>query len=406
MLMNPAILVINCGSSSIKIAVIAPETGISLLTGIADRVGTDEASIEVEFGEKSYSLEITGADHAQAIDRILSELDGWLEGSAEVVAVGHRVVHGGEAFPKAATIDADVIAKIEACSTLAPLHNPVNLVGIRAVEKARPALPQVAVFDTAFHQTLPEYAYLYAIPYELYKEKGIRRYGFHGTSHQYVAQATAQEKGKPVQELGFVTLHLGNGCSAAAVQGGKSMDTTMGLSPLEGMVMGTRSGNVDPDLPRFLNEQLGMDPKEVSQTLNRKSGLLGLSGTSNDMRTLSEAAENGDEAATRAIGVFCYRAAKAVMEMAVALESLDGIIFTGGIGENSRMVRAQIIEHLHVMGVEISQVLNAQVPRGETCCLSTERSGCEVWVTPTKEELMIAQQTFANIDILNTTAAQ
>lgn len=400
--MKPAILVINCGSSSIKIAVIAPESGASLLSGIADRVGTPEASIEVEFGGKTHTCALPNADHAAAIDRILAELDTWLEGTAEVVAVGHRVVHGGEAFSAAATIDAEVIEKIEACNTLAPLHNPVNLVGIRAIEKARPTLPQVAVFDTAFHQTLPEYAYLYAIPYDLYKEKGIRRYGFHGTSHQYVAQATAQEMGKPIEELGFVTLHLGNGCSAAAVQGGKSMDTTMGLSPLEGMVMGTRSGNVDPDLPRFLNEQLGMAPEDISQTLNRKSGLLGLSGTSNDMRTLSEAAEKGDTAAQRAIDVFCYRAAKAVMEMAVALETLDGIIFTGGIGENSRAVRSQIIEHLRVMGVEISRVLNEQVPRGQICCLSTERSRCDVWVTPTNEELMIAQQTFANIDILST----
>ncbi|MGB0371243.1 MAG: acetate/propionate family kinase [Opitutales bacterium] len=392
--MKPAILVINCGSSSIKFAVIAPETGEVFLSGIAERLGDADGQMSVKYGDKASEIDLGNADHAQAMDRILVELDGWLGGGAEVVAVGHRVVHGGEAFSGAASITPEVIESIEACSTLAPLHNPMNLLGIRAVQASRPELPQVAVFDTAFHQTLPEQAYLYAIPYKLYEEASIRRYGFHGTSHQYVAQAVAKEMDKPLGEIGIVTLHLGNGCSACAIQGGMSVDTTMGLSPLEGMAMGTRSGNVDPDLPRFLNEQQGMAFSEISKMLNKESGLLGLSGTSNDMRTLSEAAEGGDMAAKRAIDVFCYRAAKAVMEMAVALDHLDAVVFTGGIGENARGVRAQIIQNLRVLGFEVSQVLNQQVPRGVACCISTERSRSEVWVVPTNEELMIAQQTF------------
>lgn len=394
MSMKPAILVINCGSSSIKFAVIAPETGEVFLSGIAERLGDADGQMSVKYGDKASEIDLGNADHAQAMDRILVELDGWLGGGAEVVAVGHRVVHGGEAFSGAASITPEVIESIEACSTLAPLHNPMNLLGIRAVQASRPELPQVAVFDTAFHQTLPEQAYLYAIPYKLYEEASIRRYGFHGTSHQYVAQAVAKEMDKPLGEIGIVTLHLGNGCSACAIQGGMSVDTTMGLSPLEGMAMGTRSGNVDPDLPRFLNEQQGMAFSEISKMLNKESGLLGLSGTSNDMRTLSEAAEGGDMAAKRAIDVFCYRAAKAVMEMAVALDHLDAVVFTGGIGENARGVRAQIIQNLRVLGFEVSQVLNQQVPRGVACCISTERSRSEVWVVPTNEELMIAQQTF------------
>ncbi|MEM7673351.1 MAG: acetate kinase [Verrucomicrobiota bacterium] len=392
--MKPAILVINCGSSSIKVAVIEPDSGETFLSGLAERLGSEEARLRLQVSETEEDIALGRADHSVAINFILRELDIWLSDQAEVVAVGHRVVHGGEAFSEAAKISQDVLESIQACSTLAPLHNPVNLLGIRAVQDSRPELPQVAVFDTAFHQTLPQRAYLYAIPYRFYEESAIRRYGFHGTSHQYVAQAVSKEKQCSLNDLGLVTLHLGNGCSACAIQDGKSLDTTMGLSPLEGMVMGTRSGNVDPDLPRFMNEQMGMQFSDVSKILNKESGLLGLSGSSNDMRTLLEAAEIGDEGAKRAIDVFCYRAAKSAMEMAVALERLDALVFTGGIGENARQIRSHIVKHLQVMGIEISQALNEEAPRGLACCLSTDRSRCEVWVIPTNEELMIAQQTF------------
>lgn len=392
MSMNVSILVINCGSSSIKFAVIAPETGETFVSGIVERLGSDAAQLSVCVSEGPFVVEMPEADHADAIDRILSELNTWLANKAEVVAVGHRVVHGGETFSGAVRITSEVIAAIESCSTLAPLHNPVNLLGINAVESSRPELPQVAVFDTAFHQTIPEQAYLYAIPYRLYERARIRRYGFHGTSHQYVSQTVAKALETPVGELGMVTLHLGNGCSACAIQGGMSVDTTMGLSPLEGMVMGTRSGNVDPDLPRFLNEQMGMEFSEISKMLNQESGLLGLSEASNDMRTLSEAAEEGDSAARRAIDVFCYRAAKAVMEMAMALDRLDVLVFTGGIGENAPGIREKIVRHLRVIGVQVSANLNADVSRGNSCCISADRSSCSVWVVPTNEELMIAQQ--------------
>ena len=393
--MKSAILVINCGSSSIKFAVIAPESEETFLSGIAERLGTQDAILKLKIKDQKNSLPISGAKNFQAIDQILLNLENWLDDKIEVVAVGHRVVHGGEFFERAAKISGDVIASIEKCSTLAPLHNPLNLEGIMAVQKSRPDLPQVAVFDTAFHQTLPNYAYLYAIPYKLYREQSIRRYGFHGTSHQYVSKVVAQKMGLPKEELGIITLHLGNGCSATAIQSGISVDTTMGLSPLEGMAMGTRSGNVDPDLHRFLHEQLDMDFSEISDMFNRSSGLLGISdGISNDMRTLSEAAENGEEGAQRAIDLFCYRVAKSVMEMTVALEKLNAIVFTGGIGENACLVRTKIIDHLSVVGLELSPVANAISGRHSKGLISSPPSRAEVWVIPTNEELMIAQQTY------------
>ena len=393
--MKPAILVINCGSSSIKFAVIAPKSEETFLSGIADRLGTHDAILEVKVKGYKNSLSISGAKNVQAVDKILLNLANWLDEKIEVVAVGHRVVHGGESFAGAAKISDKVIASIEKCSTLAPLHNPLNLEGIMAVKQSRPDLPQVAVFDTAFHQTLPEYAYLYAIPYKLYQEQSIRRYGFHGTSHQYVSRVVAREMGRSLEELGIITLHLGNGCSAAAIQSGISVDTTMGLSPLEGMVMGTRSGNVDPDLHRFLHEQLGMDFSEISTMLNRKSGLLGISNnTSNDMRTLTNAAKDGEEGAQRAIDLFSYRAAKSVMEMTVALDKLDAVVFTGGIGENACLVRTKIIDHLKVIGLKLSPFANVEGRRDKRGLISSPSSRAEVWVIPTNEELIIAQQTY------------
>ena len=393
--MKSAILVINCGSSSIKFAVIAPKSEETFLSGIADRLGTQSATLEVKIKGCDRKLSIAGANSIKAVDEILLNLASWLDQEIEVVAVGHRVVHGGEFFSGPAKISDDVIDSIKKCSTLAPLHNPINLQGILAVQQLRPYLPQVAVFDTAFHQTLPEQAYLYAIPYKLYQEQSIRRYGFHGTSHQYVSRVVSRAMGRPQETLGMITLHLGNGCSATAIQSGKSVDTTMGLSPLEGMVMGTRSGNVDPDLHRFLHEQLDMDLSEISSMLNRKSGLLGISNDlSNDMRTLTNAAEKGEEAAQRAINLFCYRVAKSVMEMTVALEKLDAIVFTGGIGENACQVRTKIIDHLGVVGLELSASANREAGRNSRGLISSSASRAEVWVVPTNEELMIAQQTY------------
>jgi acetate kinase len=387
---RPAVLVINCGSSSVKFALIGVRRGTAILSGLAERLGSPEAVMSWKLDGEKQTRPLPGADLVAA----LKEMIGILPPEVEVQAVGHRVVHGAEAFSGSVRITAEMLAAVEACNDLAPLHNPANLAGIRAAQKVFADIPQVGVFDTAFHQTLPKRAYLYAVPYAWYEEDGVRRYGFHGTSHRYVATEAARRLGRPLEELGFITAHLGNGCSAAAIEGGRSVDTTMGISPLEGLVMGTRSGDVDPSLHEFMARQRGWDLERVMQALNRESGLIGLSGLSNDMRTLVDAAAEGHARADLAIDVFCYRLAKSIMGLTAALSKLDAILFTGGIGENSRPVRARTLEHLKVLGVRLDPDLNAVNGDPVTGRITAEGSPLCL-VVPTNEELMIARETLS-----------
>ena len=381
-----SILVINCGSSSLKFALIEPATGEMLCRGLAERLGAEGASLALD----AHAPAPLGAhaSHAEALDRILAELGG-----RSVAAVGHRVVHGGEAFSDSVVLEPAAIASIEACSELAPLHNPANLRGIRAGLERYPDLCHVAVFDTAFHHTLPPRAYLYAVPYELYTKHKVRRYGFHGTSHRYVAGVAAERLGKPSAELELVTAHLGNGCSAAAVRGGRSVDTTMGLTPLEGLVMGTRSGDVDPNLHEFLADHTGRSLPEITNLLNRQSGLLGLSGSSNDMRTLLDAKARGDERAKLAIDVFCYRLAKAVLGLAAALDRVDALVFTGGIGEHAAPIRAQTLDALRLLRPVLDPRSNDAHGRETNGRITHESSALTALVVPTNEELVIARET-------------
>lgn len=360
----PFVLVINCGSSSIKLALVEPSSGECPWQALAERLGTAEARLVLKpSGEASRTLELKGADHEAALEAALGALP-----ALPIAAVGHRVVHGGEAFAQSSLLTDDAIHTIESCSDLAPLHNPANLAGIRAMLRRRPDLKQVAVFDTAFHQTMPPHAYLYALPYELYTQRRIRRYGFHGTSHVYVAERAAELLGRPLEQLNLITAHLGNGASATAIRAGRSVDTTMGLTPLEGLVMGTRSGDVDPGLHEYLIEHAGMTIEQVGELLNKRSGLLGVSGESNDMRNLLELEAKGHARAQLAIEIFCYRLAKGVLALCAALPSLDAIVFTGGIGENAGSVRERTLRSLAVLG------------------------DVRVLVVPTNEELMIARE--------------
>ncbi|MFN8196641.1 MAG: acetate kinase [Nocardioidaceae bacterium] len=388
---SETVLVINAGSSSLKFALVDARSGARLSSGLAERLGSDHAALRVEGLGSQGTGPLGGGDHRAAVAHILDLVRG-LDPSQQPVGVGHRVVHGGERFADSAVITDDVVEAIERFSPLAPLHNPPGLLGIRAVAEAWPDLPQVAVFDTAFHQTMPEHAYRYAVPEAWYAENGVRRYGFHGTSHRYVSGRAAELLGRDPGELALLVAHLGNGCSATAVLGGRSVDTTMGLTPLEGLVMGTRSGDVDPGLFGFLEEARGMSASAVGAALNQQSGLLGLSGVTNDMRALWEAADGGHHGATLAVHVFVYRLAKALSALVVGLGRLDALVFTGGIGENDDRVRAMTVERLGFLGLEVDAHLNAGHPRGSVGRIGTG-NGPEVLVVPTDEELMIAQDT-------------
>lgn len=383
--LNRQVLVVNCGSSSLKLARVAPDDGVVVAHALAERLGTPEASFGWHPEERQRA---PGLDHAGALAALIDGMD-----RGALVAVGHRVVHGGEAFRQSALIGAEALEAIERTSELAPLHNPANLVGIRAARAAFPELPHVAVFDTAFHQTLPPRAYHYALPFELYERHRIRRYGFHGTSHAYVAHAAAERLGRPLASLQLITAHLGNGCSAAAVRAGESVDTTMGFTPLEGLVMGTRCGDLDPNLPALLCRRLGLDLDGVTSLLNQESGLLGISGESNDMRRLLELEAGGHERARLAVGVFCYRLAKAVLGLAAALDRVDALVFTGGIGENAAPVRARALDHLGVLGARVDAERNAAHGASSGGCITRPDSGLLALVVPTNEELMIARET-------------
>ena len=383
---DQAILVINSGSSSLKVAVIEPESGRVVVSGMADRLGSSEPTLR--FGSQAEQKLPAQADHGIALAELFSHFSG-----QPICAVGHRVVHGGESFSESVLLDEPAMASIRACVELAPLHNPANLAGIEAAQARFPDLPQVAVFDTAFHQTLPPKAHLYAIPYALYQQHRVRRFGFHGTSHRYVAGETARRLGRPLESLQLITAHLGNGVSACAVKAGRSLDTTMGFTPLEGLVMGTRSGDVDPNLHQFLAERTGQSLHEISEMLNRQSGLLGLSGQSNDMRTLLEAAAAGKERAKLAIDVFCYRLAKGILGLCAALERVDAVVFTGGIGEHAAPVRADTLGQLQVLGASVDAGLNAVDGAPDTGRISSASSRLLALVVPTNEELMIARET-------------
>jgi acetate kinase len=388
------VLVINCGSSSIKFSVIDHETSTHEIRGSVERIGEEESQLKYTAAHGMGSKSLGAVDHEKALQSIATVLKENTGLQKELLAVGHRVVHGGERFSASSQIDDRVLSVIESCNHLAPLHNPANVSGIRTAQRLFPGLPQVAVFDTAFHQTLPQRAYLYAVPYDLYKDDGIRRYGFHGTSHRFVTERATSLLERPLEECAFVSAHLGNGCSACAVLGGKSVDTTMGLTPLEGLVMGTRSGDIDPGLHAHLKEQQGWTLEHITDILNNESGLLGLSGRSNDMRELVEAANAGDERAGLAIEVFCYRLAKAIGALFVSLGQLGIVIFTGGIGENASSIRATVVQHLSLFGFELDPERNAV--HGARSNGRITRDGERIaMVVPTDEELMIARETIA-----------
>ncbi|EGY52694.1 acetate kinase [Neisseria shayeganii] len=387
------ILVLNCGSSSVKGAVLDNHNGEVLLSCLAEKINLPDAVItfKADGGKRSVSL-ADDPTHTGAVAALMAELkDRGLDG--RIGAVGHRVVHGGERFKASCLIDDEVIAGIEACIMLAPLHNPAHLLGIRAAQSIFNQVPHVAVFDTAFHQSMPEHAYTYAVPRALYRDYGLRRYGAHGTSYRFVAAEAARQLGRSEQGLRLVIAHLGNGASIAAVRDGRSCDTSMGLTPLEGLVMGTRSGDIDPSVFLFLNENAGMDMAAVTDLLNKKSGLLGISELSNDCRTLEQEAAKGHEGAKLALEIFAYRLAKYVAGMSVAAGGLDALVFTGGIGENSDQIRAKVIGYLGFMGLTVDEEANLAARFGQGGIISQSGSAPLAMVVPTNEELMIAQDT-------------
>lgn len=389
------ILVINCGSSSIKFALVNEAQETFILSGLAERLGSPEAVLHWRLGEHKDSLALPDADHRQALSHLLPIVQQAAAGALH--GIGHRVVHGGEHFSGASRLDASSLHSIRQIAPLAPLHNPANLQGIEAAMKLFPDLIQVAVFDTAFHQTLPEHAFRYAVPQALYAEHGVRRYGFHGTSHRYVSQKAAQMSGLAVEASSWLVAHLGNGSSTCAVENGLSRDTSMGLTPLEGLVMGTRSGDVDPNLHSHLARTLGWSLEQIDAMLNHDSGLLGLSGLSNDMRTLELAREQGHPGATLAIEVFCYRLAKSLAAMSCALQRLDGVVFTGGIGENSALIRRKTLDHLGLLGLKLDEQANARCIRGIAGAIHAPDHP-RVLVVPTNEERQIALDTLALLD--------
>ncbi len=400
------ILVLNCGSSSLKWAVLDPTQPGVTASGLVEKIGADTGFASAKFfgltpqnpDFQTIKLETQESfdDHATALQWVASRLREWslLD---QIGGVGHRVVHGAEAFSASTLLSPEVLAKVQECTPLAPLHNPANLVGIQVAQELFPNLPQVGVFDTAFHQSLPPKAYHYALPATLYREHGVRRYGFHGSSHRFVASA-ASELLDQGPDVGLVILHLGNGCSGSAVWAGQSLDTTMGLTPLEGLVMGTRSGDLDPGIAPYLQARLGWTLDKINSVYNKESGLLGLSELSNDMRSLAEAEAQGHQGAALARDVFCYRAAKAAAALAVALPQWDALVFTGGIGENAADIRARIVAELKVFGLELNSERNsdrASLAQGGS--IASPKSSRAILVIPTDEERRIALDTLEQI---------
>ncbi|MFH0326300.1 acetate kinase [Clostridium perfringens] len=390
------ILIINCGSSSLKYKLIDMANEKDIIEGIIERIGLDQSRLvqKNELREK-HILEKEIKDHKEAIDIVLNTLVdskvGVIESIDEITAVGHRVVHGGERYSSSIIINEEVIKYLEECSKLAPLHNPANIIGIRACQSLMPNKEMVAVFDTAFHGTLPEKAYIYAIDYALYKDHKIRKYGFHGTSHKYVSHKVAETMGKDIKDLKIITCHLGNGASISAIKGGECIDTTMGFTPLAGIPMGTRSGNIDPSIIPFLVQECGYTIEEVSESLNKKSGVLGISGVSSDFRDIEDAASNGDKRAQLALDIFHYRIRAEIGSFIVNMGGVDVIVFTAGVGENSPETREECLKDLEFLGLTLDKEKNKV--RGKLAEISQADSKIKAYVVPTNEELMIAKET-------------
>ena len=390
------VLVINTGSSSLKYQLIDMTNELSLAKGVCDRIGLEYSFLKhSKTGGESIVIEKDLYNHKLAIKEVISALTdsdhGVLDDMSEIKAVGHRIVHGGEGFKDSVIIDDNVINEINECADLAPLHNPANIVGIEACKQIMPNVPMVAVFDTAFHQTMPRYAYIYALPYEIYEKHKLRRYGFHGTSHKYVSERAAQLLERPVENLKIISCHLGNGASICAIKNGKSLDTSMGFTPLQGLCMGTRSGTIDPAVITFLMDKEKMTVKDVSDFLNKKSGVLGVSGVSSDFRDIEEAADNGDERAKLSLDIFCYRVKRFIGDYAAVMNGVDAIIFTAGIGENNAYVRKEILRDMDYLGVKIDWEKN--LVKGKEIDISAPESTVKTLIIPTNEELAIARET-------------
>lgn len=391
------VLIINCGSSSLKFQLINANTEELIAKGLCERIGIDGSRMVYSpVGREKKTIEMSLQNHTDAISQVLKLLtdkeDGVVKSLSEIDAVGHRIVHGGEKFAQSAIITDEVIKTIEDCNDLAPLHNPANLIGILACKELMKDIPMVAVFDTAFHQTMPEKAYLYGIPYELYEKYGIRRYGFHGTSHSYVAKQAAILLKKELKELKVIVCHLGNGASVSAVKHGECIDTSMGLTPLEGLIMGTRSGDLDPAILAFLAKKEKKSLDEIMDILNKESGVLGLSSNfSSDFRDLEDAYQEGNTEAIRAMDAFCYRVAKYIGGYVAAMNGVDAICFTAGVGENSPIIRSIVCEYLGYLGIELEDKPNHE--RGKEIIITSSNSSTAVLVIPTNEELTIARET-------------
>ena len=394
------ILVINCGSSSLKFQLIDSDSENVLAKGLCERIGIDGSRIVYQpAGGEKETTEAPMPTHTEAIKLVLDSLidanKGVIKSLDEIGAVGHRVVHGGEKFAKSTLITDEVIKAIEECNDLAPLHNPANIIGINACKELMPNTPMVAVFDTAFHQTMPEEAYIYGIPYEYYEKYKVRRYGFHGTSHSFVSKRAAEMLGKPYDSLKTIVCHLGNGASICAVDHGKSVETSMGMTPLEGLIMGTRSGDIDPAIVEFIAKKENKTVEEVLKILNKESGVLGISGFTSDFRDIEEGIEKGNKRAKLAMDVFAHRVVRYVGAYIAQMNGVDAIVFTAGLGENDKTIREMVCSHLEFLGVKLDDAQNSK--RGEDLIVSTDDSKVKVLVIPTNEELMIARDTLALI---------
>ncbi len=390
------VLVINCGSSSLKYQLIDSDSEGVLAKGLCERIGIDGGMITYQpEGKEKIKKQVDMPDHTEAvklvIDSLIDKENGVIASLDEIGAVGHRIVHGGEKFASATVINDEVIKAIEECNDLAPLHNPANLIGIRSCQAIMPGVPMVAVFDTAFHQTMPRKAYLYGIPYEYYEKYKVRRYGFHGTSHEFVSKRAAEFLGKDINNFRVIVCHLGNGASISAVCNGKCVDTSMGLTPLEGLIMGTRSGDLDPAILQFISNKEDLSIDEMLNILNKKSGVLGLSGVSSDFRDLGEAAESGNEQAKTTLETYYYRVAKYIGSYVAAMNGVDAIVFTAGVGENNIEARQVIGDYLGYLGTGVDS--NKNNIRGEEAVISTDGSKVDILVIPTNEELAIARET-------------
>lgn len=393
------ILVINCGSSSLKYQLIDMNTEVAIAKGLVERIGIEGSNLEqkMEGSSEKYKVEKNLKDHKEAISLVLETLCdkkfGIINDLKEINAIGHRVVHGGEKYSGSVIVTDKVIKDIEECSKLAPLHNPANIIGIKACQELMGDTPMVVVFDTAFHQTMPEKAYMYGLPYEMYEKHAIRKYGFHGTSHFYVANECAKQMGKKIEDLKIITCHLGNGASVSAIDGGKCVDTSMGFTPLQGLMMGTRCGDIDPAVVTYLISELGMSADEVNEMMNKKSGFLGVSGKSSDSRDIEELEEKGDKRAALTLDMYYYRIKSYIGAYMAVMNGVDAIVFTAGIGENSSLTRAGVCAGMENLGIKIDA--NKNNVRGKLTEISADDSKVKVYLVPTNEELVIARDTQA-----------